>query len=542
MGVRDLLFIGLVLGGTAGLAASLYPPRLDAGPSVPRQARQVQDDGLKETVRRVNASFRDRWAAEGVAHAPAAPEPAVLRRLALALSGSIPSLEEIRRLETLPEGRRAGQYAADLVTERRFADYFAERFARVYVGTENGPFIIFRRRRFVSWLSDQLMQGRTYDRIVRELIHTDGLWTDRPAVNFVTVTYDPETKYVDPERVAGRVARAFLGARIDCAQCHDHPFAQWKQADFQGLAAFFGHLTSGLTGVYEEPGKYEPIDRKSGKPKAYAPRVPFLPELLPAEGNGSRRERLARWVTDPKNPNLPRATVNRVWALMFGRPLVEPVDDLPPADELPEALTILADDFVAHGYDLRRLVKAIAATEVFHLDSTLPAGLTTAASEAAEKSWAVFPLTRLRPEQVVGGLLQTGSLTTIDTDSPIFIRLNKALGESQFVQRYGDSGEDEFDNRGGTIPQRLLMMNGALVSDKVKGGPFSASSRIGYFAPTDRAAVETLYLTVLTRKPTPDEARHFEVKLSGTRGKDRETRLSDLIWTLINSTEFSWNH
>lgn len=542
MGVRDLLFIGLVLGGTAGLAASLYPPRLDARPSVPRSNRQARNDDLKETVRRVDASFRSRWAAEGVAPATAAPEPAVLRRLALALSGSIPSLEEVRRLETLPEGQRAARYAADLLAERRFADYFAERFARVYVGTENGPFVIFRRRRFVSWLSDQLMKGRPYDQIVRELIHTDGLWTDRPAVNFVTVTYDPEKKYVDPERVAGRVARAFLGARIDCAQCHDHPFAQWKQADFQGLAAFFGHLTSGLTGVYEEPGVYEPTDRKSGKPKAYAPRVPFLPELLPAEGNGSRRERLARWVTDPKNPNLPRATVNRVWALMFGRPLVEPVDDLSSADELPEALTILADDFVSHGYDLRRLVRAIASTEIFHLESTMPAETTAAAADAAEKAWAVFPLTRLRPEQVVGGLLQTGSLTTIDTDSPIFIRLSKAIGESQFVQRYGDSGEDEFDGRGGTIPQRLLMMNGELVSDKVKGGPFSASSRIGYFAPTDRAAVETVYLTVLTRKPTPDEARHFEAKLSGTRGKAREARLSDLVWTLINSTEFSWNH
>jgi len=216
------------------------------------------------------------------------------------------------------------------------------------------------------------------------------------------VTYDPDKKMVDPERLAGRVARAFLGVRIDCAQCHDHPFAPWKQDDFRGLAAFFGQVQSGLVGLHEEPGDFRPTDRKTGKPVTVAPRVPMFPGLLPGEGSGDRRERLARWVTDPGNPHLARATVNRVWALMFGRPLVDPVDDLPPADELPESLTRLADDFVAHGHDLKRLVRVIAATEAFRLDSLVPDG---ADAEASEKAWAVFPMTRLRPEQVVGGLM-----------------------------------------------------------------------------------------------------------------------------------------
>jgi hypothetical protein len=541
MGVRDLLFIGLVLGGAAGLAAGLYPPRLDARPKA-RPTRAVPDDGLGDTVRRVDAALGSRWAFEGVAPARPAPESAVLRRLALALTGSIPSLEEIRRLETLPEGKRAGRYAEDLLHDRRFADYFAERLARAYVGTEGGPFLVYRRRRFVSWLSDQLMANRSYDRVVRDLIHSDGLWTDRPATNFVTVTYDPEKKEVDAERVAGRVARAFLGVRIDCAQCHDHPFAPWKQADFQGLAAFFGHVQSGFTGIHEAPGAYEITDRRTGKPKAFAPRVPFLPELLPADGKGSQRERLARWVTDPRNPYLPRATVNRVWALMFGRPMVEPVDDLAAADELPEPLTILADDFVAHGYDLRRLTRAIAATRAFRLDSILPDGTPAASAEAAERLGAVFPITRLRPEQVVGGLIQSASLTTIDADSPILIRLIKSISQSGFVQRYGDTGEDEFDARGGTIPQRLLMMNGDLARDRIKPDLFHAGTRIGYFAPDDGRAVEAVYQTVLTRAPTPEEARHFEARLAGTRGDARGERISDIVWALVNSTEFSWNH
>ena len=200
------------------------------------------------------------------------------------------------------------------------------------------------------------------------------------------------------------------------------------------------------------------------------------------------------------------------------------------------------DDFAGHGFDLKRLVRAVISTEAFRLDSALPEGTPAATAEAAEKGWAVFPLTRLRPEQVVGGLLQSTTLTTIDADSPFFTRLFSTIGQSQFVQRYGDSGEDEFDGRGGTIPQRLLMMNGDVVKDRTKADLFHAPTRIGYFAPTDHAAVSVAYRTVLTREPTPEESRHFEAKLAGTRGDKRGRCMSDLVWTLINSTEFSWNH
>jgi hypothetical protein len=538
MGTRDLLFAGLVLGGVAALGASLAPLRVTRKAQIPAPAPAPAptDDGLKETVRQVDEAFRKRWAAEGLHPAPPAPEMAVVRRLSLVLTGTIPSLEEIRGLEALPEGRKASTWVEALLRDRRSADYLAERVARAFVGTEGGPFIVYRRRRFLTWLSDQLFENRPYDRVVRDLIASDGIWTDRPATNFVTVTYDPDKKAVNPERLAGRVTRAFLGARIDCAQCHDHPFAQWKQADFQGLAAFFGKAESGLTGIHEGTSEYEPTDRKTGKPRAVEPKVPFLPELLPAEGN--RREQLARWVTARGNPAFARATVNRVWALMFGRALVEPVDDLPEADELPEPLVALADDFAAHDYDLRRLVRAVASTEVFRLDSAAVPEPT----EAQDEAWAVFPVTPLRPEQVVGALSQSASLTTIDGDSPILVRLIKSLSESGFIKRYGDGGEDELEPHSGTIPQRLLLMNGEMVRERTKPDLFNAGNRIAIFAPTDRAAVEVAYLTVLTRRPTPEETSHFEAKLAGTRGQARNERMADLIWTLVNSTEFSWGH
>lgn len=535
MGTRDLLFIGMVIGGATALGASLYPSRIPDRVEI-RSQSVAPDADLKAAVDRVNQSFRSKWEAEGLRSAAPASWLTMVRRLSLALTGSIPSLEEIRRLERVPQERRVEVWVEALLNDRRTSDYVAERLARAFVGTEGGPFLVFRRRRFVTWLSDQIHDGRPYDQVVRDLIASDGIWTDRPATNFVTVTYDPDKKVVDPERLAVRVSRSFLGARLDCARCHDHPFASWKQGDFQGLAAFFGKAESGFTGIHEGSSEYQPTDRKTGKERVVEPRVPFQPELLPATGN--RRERLARWVTDPRNTSLPRATVNRVWALMFGKPLVEPVDDVMAAEETPEALTILADDFARHGYDLRRLFRAIALTEVFGLDS----GAVPEPTEAAENAWAVFPLTPLRPEQVVGALVQSATLTTIDGESPILVRLGKFFGESAFVKRYGDYGEDELTIHPSTIPQRLLLMNGELVRERTKPDLFNAGSRIASYAPTDRAAVEVAYLTVMTRPPTPEELAHFEPKLAGTTGQTRGERMSDLIWTLVNATEFSWNH
>src|SRR5262249_55443452 len=179
-----------------------------------------------------------------------------------------------------------------------------------------------------------------------DLIASDGLWTDKPATNFVTVTIEPDNKKgPNPERLAARVARAFLGVRLDCAQCHNHPFQSWKQADFRGLAAFFGQVEQGFTGIQDGEGELLLENRKTGVMDTIAPRVPFLPELLPSDG--SRRSQLAQWVTDPGNPYFPRATVNRVWALLLGRPLVEPVDDLLSADEMPPPLPLLPAHFAA---------------------------------------------------------------------------------------------------------------------------------------------------------------------------------------------------
>ncbi len=547
MWAKNALLLGIATATGVAFAASVFPSS-----TAPAHWRAISKSEIAPTsdfqaaLLRVDASFRGQWKESEVAPAPLAPELAVARRLSLALTGAIPSLEEIRMFQARADNDRLAWWTAGLLKDRRSSDYLAERFARAYVGVANGPFLIYRRRRFVSWLADQLNENRPYDQIVRDLIASDGLWTSQPATNFITATIvQGEGKGPDETALAGRVSRAFLGLRIDCAECHDHPFDVWTEDDFHGLAAFFGKTEQSFTGIREGKQPYEREDRETGETRVIEPAVPFAQALLPEGKN--RRRRLAAWVTHVDNKAFARATVNRVWALLYGRPLVEPVDNIPSQEasqgDVPPALDILADDFASHGYDLRRLIKLMAASEVFRLDSLEADGLTDQQFQDAQALGAIFPVTRLRPEQVVGALLQAGSIQTIDYQSHIFVRIARATGQSNFVKRYGDAGEDELAAHGGTIPQRLLLLNGNLVKEKTKPDLLSnAATQIAMIAPDDHQAVEAVFLAVLTRYPTPEEASHFQAKLRGSKQKERQRLLEDMYVALLNSTEFSWNH
>lgn len=548
MWLRNLVFIALCLAGFGALAANLLSSSRIRNPQSFAPERYEQPD-LREIVTQVDEQFRQRWQTEGLPAARKADELAIVRRLSLGLTGTVPSLEELRHLERHSRGEQVEWWLSRLLEDRRYADYVAERLARAYVGTEEGPFVFYRRRRFVAWLGDRLQENAAYDQVVRMLLSDTGLWTSNPAVNFLTVTLDDnKEEQPDEKSLAGRTTRAFLGMRIDCLQCHDDRLGNVRlgtqdnprsgqQSDFHQLASFFGDAEAAVSGIRDnDDNEYKYRYLKADAEEVVPALVPFLPELLPA--HGTLRERLAGWVTHKQNRPFARATVNRIWALMFGRPLAEPIDDLPLDGPFPPGLEILASDFAEHDFDLRRLIRIIAATQVFQADSQADFEV----QPRHEENWVVFPLSRLRPEQVAGSLIQAASLSTIDANSHILFQIARSLGENEFVQRYGDKGEDEFDDRGGTITQRLLMMNGELVKTKTKADLFTASSRIADLSPDDAKAIEITYLASLTRRPTPEELTHFLERLAGSQGSDRAERIEDLYWVLVNSTEFSWSH
>lgn len=530
------------LGVIVLVSGSLLWSHFDSGEPTPLSEAKP-DPALAEAVARVDAAFRASWAGSGLEPAPEADALTLARRLSLALTGAPPSLEEIRRLEALPSGADpVAAWLDHLFADRRSADYLAERFARAFVGVETGPFLVYRRRRLVTWLGDQIHENRPYDAIVRDLVAAEGLWTTRPETNFLTVTVVEGGKEgPDEMKLAGRTARAFLGLSLDCVQCHDDLFGdRWKQADFHQLAAFFAPADLNLTGIHDRPDKsYETRYLGAKAAVEVPPLVPYDRDLFTQAGKP--REQLARWITHPGNAPFARAAVNRAWAILFGKPLVDPVDNLPIEGPFPPGLEELAREFTAGGQDLRQLLRLISMTAPFRRESRSadPHKPTTPGAEAA---WAAFPVTPLRPEQVAGSVIQASTLRALDSDTHILQKLRRFGETRDFVKRYGDPGEDEFAGESGTIPQRLLLMNGKLVRERTEPNPvMNASTRIAKCSPSDEAAVNAAFLASLTRYPGPAELGHFSGILAGRKGNARDEALADLCWALINSTEFSWN-
>lgn len=539
-----------------------------------REAPSARERALPAAVReaaplasRIDVALEALWRAEGVTPVEPVDDLAFARRLWLDLLGTIPSLEEVRELERRPaEGRRAWLVDRALA-DPRFPHAFAERLVRVIVGDDSKvDDLLYRRRRLVAWLAGELARHRPWDAIVRELIAAEGISTGAPAVNFVLA------QEKDPVKLAARTTRAFLGVRIDCAQCHDHPFAAWKQEEFHGLAAFFARVEQDLSGVseggkgeyYLEPGGTATVNKDEprvvgvagvgsaapnpgmmtsmsggGGARRIAPAVPFDPELLPREAH--RRRALATWVTHPGNDYFARAIVNRLWSGLLGRGFVEPVDELDLSEPgAPEVFDLLTRDLVEHGFQLERTVRAIVLTRAYGLASRVPPG---ADAERALERWAAFPLKPLRADQLGAATLQTTSFWTYDQRRGQLVRLARFGNLNDFVRRHGeDPGAETAEAE--SLLQRLHLLNGAELHERLEDDDiFAPATRLPVLSRSDEAAVEAAFLMTLTRRPSARERELFLARLQRTaEAKARSRAMADLLWALVNGTEFAWNH
>jgi len=534
-------------------------------PEVEAEPKLVEPQSVAAAVQRVDEAMSGIWTDAGIEVAPEADAMTVSRRLSLALVGSGLPLEEIRTLQSLPENDRVAYQLERLLRAPRHHDYWAERWTRAFVGADEGPFITYRRRRFRLWLSDAISANRPIDQLVRDLITANGLATDRPEVNFLTVTMDSgEPGQPDPVRLAARTARVFLGLRIDCLQCHNDflgnvslgerdDLRTGTQADFHSLAAFYSPARfNGLQGIRNTDHPYQYQYLNAADETEVEPTVPFAKELLPTEGDD--RQRLAIWLTHPENRQFAYAVVHRVWALMFGRPIGAAVDDLRLDEQPHPAIKLLADELISSGYDLRHVIRVITGSKAFRLASEADFAIT----ERHETLGSVFPLVRLRPEQVAASVIQAARVKTVDRDSSLLVQLQKFGGINDFVTRYGDIGEDEFDQESVTITQRLLLLNGELVREYGKADPLlNATSHINRFARSNEEAITVVYLCALNRQPDAEELALYRERMDsdpeqnkrpirGLRNSlatdHREQVIEDLFWVLVNSSEFSWNH
>lgn len=513
--------------------------------------------GLDASVNRINQWLRNHWAEDDIEPAGQADDLTILRRLSLALHGTIPSLQEIAAFEADRSPDRIRRWTVKLLQDPRFADYFAERIERVLVGVDEGNLIFFRRDRLRNWLANRLRDDRPWQETVTALIAGSGLSTNKPQTNFITSAFTDE-EGIDVNRVTGRTVRAFLGQRLDCAQCHDDFFDKWTQQNFEGLAAFYGQARITGGGLVDwksqdkEPIEYTIIRPGREEEETIEPKFPFHPEW--SSGEGSRREQLASWIVHPDNKRFERAISNRIWGLMFGRAFFDPVDGIghPEDGEESDLLDLLGQEFRSHNGSLKYLIRVIAESDVFRLKSEVDWADEDLYREMSFK-WAVFPLVRLRPEQMIGAMYQASSVRTVDRNSNMFIRFSRFFSENDFLKRYGDADDDELLQQSGTIPQALIRMNGKFTREFIKPELLNTARRILEHSPDDETLIQNSFLATLTRRPDSEERQYFanllqqvQQKADGQsekqQNREREFAVEDLFWTLFNSPGFSWNH
>jgi hypothetical protein len=347
-----------------------------------------------------------------------------------------------------------------------------------------------------------------------------------------------------PENIASSASRMLLGVKLECAQCHNHPFAKWKRQQFWEFAAFFNELAVAM--VDPNTGRQIPVSNKVGEiaiPGTDKVAKAKFPDGKEAKYTNSARAALAEWMTTKDNPYFARAAVNRVWEYLLGTGLVEPVDEESaenPASH-PELLDLMARQFVANDFDLKYLIKAITLSKAYSLSSKQ-----ANSSQADARLFARMRVRGLSPEQLFDSLaLATGQKE--EDYSPIdqygrFRQFNFNSPRYDFLRRFPN--QDKRTEQQTSILQALFLMNGKLVADATSL-EHNENLKIIAEATSLRTSrrVEQLYLITLARKPTPRESgRLIKYVDSGGPKKDSARALCDVFWALLNSSEFCSNH
>jgi hypothetical protein len=474
----------------------------------------------EEVSGQIDALLSEAWRQQGVSPALPSSDAMFLRRACLDLTGAIPTVRQVRAFLADESPDKRSRLIDELLKSPSHATHLAHLWRDIMLPRARGTPLAGV---FENWLQSRFHAGARYDELIFELLTASG----QAGANGPTLFYS--SLEVKPEELASSTSRIMLGVQIGCAQCHDHPFStRWKQKDFWGLAAFFAQVSG-------QRGTASVMDVNSGEvklPKTDQVVPPQFPgEKEPAESGAVRRRQLAQWVTAPDNPYFARATVNRVWSMLFGAGLVDPVDDFgdhnPPSH--PQILEVLSADFVANGYDLRRLFRVIMLTASYQLSSELTGELSS-----APQLFAVMPVKSLSAEQIYESILRaTGRRAPLVAAS----RRNPAERQS-FVAKFDAPTQRLIEFQAG-IPQVLTMLNGPLISaaaDLQKSDLLAALVDAPFLDSEQR--IETLYLATLSR--LPDEAERARL-IEFTSGRDPEKALSDILWVLLNSSEFLLN-
>ncbi len=459
-----------------------------------------------------------------------------IRRVYLDTIGIVPTAEETRRFLHDPSDDRRARLVDALLKRPEYAEFWAVKwgdlFANSVLTSSDGTAYL------QDWLRRAFEENMPYDEFVTRILTSTGSTWEVGAVNFFSRSI---------EDVTTLASQAFLGLGIECARCHDHPSAEWTREDFLSMAAFFSQVTGkGRRPPPVESIRYIEYDKEFRHPETkQVVRPRFLdgsePLIRPLE---DRRAVLARWMTSKDNPWFARATVNRFWNQFMGRPLVDPVDDFrssnPATNEA--LLNRLAGDFVENGYDLHHLIRTIANSNTYQLSSVPEPG-----NRSDEINYSRYYLKRLTAEQLIDSIVQ---ITGVPQDYLGYYPGARAVNladpgvPSAFLDMFDRPKRDAAKcerNESVSLRQAMHLLVGDTLNEKIRASAESGElARLLRDGKSDGEIVEHLYLTALSRLPEPNERDDCRTVIS--RAKDRSTGLQNVLWALVSTNEFLYNH
>ena len=519
-------------------------------------------------VDRIDALVAEVWNDYEIKPSPEATDEEWCRRLYLDLLGRIPTVDELTKFT---ENREKGK-KQELVDRLLYGDDYTEEFARNWTtiwtnlligrtgGNNNNSMV--NRPGMQKYLRDSFARGKPFDKFTRELISATG--STKPgekdfngATNFLIDKVNEEKGSL----ATATTSRLFLGLQVQCTQCHDHPFNEWKQQKYWEMNAFFRQTRAfGNRRANDAAAKLADQDFSGENSPRNFDKAPIFYELRNGEMRvaypvfvdgteinpsgyvkvSNRRSELANLVI--KSDYFPRAIANRIWAHFLGYGFTSPIDDLGPHNPPthPELLGFLAEEFRNSGFNLRDLISWIVMSKAYGLSSK--EGKYNASDDpllGESPKFSRFYLRQMRAEELYESLLvanESGSGGNYEEQERL---KNRWL--QQFSQAFGTDEGDETTTFNGTIPQVLMMFNGELVKSATTGSRGSMLQQLAKSNLNFQDQVDHLFKAGLSRKPKRSEFRMAQQFLSYNKGNTTQT-LSDLWWVILNSNEFIFNH
>jgi hypothetical protein len=518
----------------------IKPPPIPEKPPLPVLPTVVPAPKTKDPAalaKLIDAEVRAKLAAADVSPSAICSDDEFLRRTALDITGVIPSADKAKEFLDSKDPDKRAKLLDDLLADphygRRMADIWT---AKLFPVDSANRFVL--KEPFYKWFEQEFNKNVPWDKLVTAIVTASGTVEENPAT-----TYFLANRMID--RLTDTTTQHFMGVQLQCAQCHNHPFTSWKQTEYWGMAAFYSKVRADNPknpkkgGDATKIGVTETNGKARGKdffPES-AKNVPakFLggpqPQLSPT---AEYRPVLAKWMTAPQNPYFSRAIVNRTWGHLFGRGIVNPVDDMLDENKPthPELLDALSRHLATTGeFDLKYLIKAICLSETYQRTSK-----PTATNKADTKLFSHMTMKVMTPEQLFDSLAQVtgnvGGRPGAKGPKAIGVRGAPAGARAQFVNFFlaGADATNPVEYEAG-IPQALRLMN-----SPVANNPAAVRNVIGSTR-TPAEAIEKIYLTTLSRRPTASEMAMLTEYVA--KASNANTAYGDILWATLNSSEFT---